>query len=196
MTYDVLTFLGSILIGSTALVGLAVFLGKALLNALLSRDLERFKSELRRIAFEHETRFAKLHEKRAEVIAELYKRLVVVNRIMGQVMSPLQIGPGPSDKAINETSDSGNAFLEYYLQNRIYFDESICKKMDSLHAKFWSAWVDYLMYPKDGPDAKLRQDSLFRAWKTVSEEVPPILQDIEKAFRGLLGHGDIRARNH
>lgn len=46
------------------------------LQATHDRELEKFRADLRLAAFEHETRFAKLHEERAKVIADLYKLLV------------------------------------------------------------------------------------------------------------------------
>ena len=42
---------------------------------LVGTSLRRFEDRLRRAAFEHEVRFSRLHEKRAEVIADLYALL-------------------------------------------------------------------------------------------------------------------------
>ena len=41
---------------------------------------EQRKQALQMVALEHQVRFSKLHEKRAEVIAELYKQLVEVEK--------------------------------------------------------------------------------------------------------------------
>src|SRR5476649_1844365 len=45
--------------------------------AEITAKIEGVKTDLRKGAFEHEVRFSKLHERRAEVLAEIYKRLVV-----------------------------------------------------------------------------------------------------------------------
>jgi Na+-translocating ferredoxin:NAD+ oxidoreductase RnfG subunit len=46
----------------------------------IKQRFAEFEKSLEKEAFEHETRFTKLHEKRAEVIAELYKYLVRLQR--------------------------------------------------------------------------------------------------------------------
>jgi hypothetical protein len=40
--------------------------------------LKMLESELDKAKFEHQTRFIRLHEKRAEVIAELYRQIVII----------------------------------------------------------------------------------------------------------------------
>jgi hypothetical protein len=77
--------------GGAVLLGAAAWLIKTVLNDRLARDAEGFKAQLKAdadkeietlksslqmVAVEHQVRFSNLHEKRAEVIAELYKRLV------------------------------------------------------------------------------------------------------------------------
>lgn len=49
---------------------------RASLNSEANSTIERLKHELQLVSLEHQVRFSKLHEKRAEVIAELYGLLV------------------------------------------------------------------------------------------------------------------------
>jgi hypothetical protein len=79
--------------GGTGILFAAAWLIKAVFTSKLARDTEAFKARLKadaeaeieklryslqRIAVEHQVRFSKLHERRAEVIADLYKSLVTV----------------------------------------------------------------------------------------------------------------------
>src|SRR5215469_2732514 len=57
---------------------------KAQLKASADTEIERLKVSLQMSALEHEVRFSKLHEKRAEVIAELYGRLMEISRLVRQ----------------------------------------------------------------------------------------------------------------
>ncbi len=97
----VLTTLAATGFGSAAFV----FLAKALTTHLFSVDLECFKAELkgsqekelerlrsdlRMAAFQRETRFAKLHEKQLEVIAELYRRLCSAHSAMSTLLLPIK----------------------------------------------------------------------------------------------------------
>jgi hypothetical protein len=82
-------------LGSTAIICAAIiYVAKTFWSQVLSRylegftaklenrntvEIERLRTELKRVAFEHETRYAKLHEQRAEILEELFKRLVRAN---------------------------------------------------------------------------------------------------------------------
>ena len=61
-----------------------------------TRDLEQLRSDLNRAALEHQVQFSKLHEKRAEVLAELYTRLVSAMWAMETAASPMQWTGDPS----------------------------------------------------------------------------------------------------
>jgi hypothetical protein len=82
---DPLTSLLVAIGANAAILAVLGFLARSLINSWLAKDLEKFKfelksasdtafeslkSDLQRAAFEHQVRFSKLHEKRAEVIAE------------------------------------------------------------------------------------------------------------------------------
>ena len=96
-------------------VGVVVvgFLAKILLSQFLSKDMERFKtrlstehaveierfrSDVRLAAFQRETRFASLHQKRAEVVAYLYKLLVGTERSAQSLISPVKWTPSSGQR--------------------------------------------------------------------------------------------------
>jgi hypothetical protein len=156
---------------------------KVQLRTTHDREIERLRADLRVASFEHETRFAKLHEKRVEIMAELYGRLAQLNLLMNRLVNPLH----PLTEALEkEVGESGNAFREYYLKNRIYFNEHVCKQLDSINGKFWSAWVDYHRSLSKGLDAKQSYEYLSKSFTTINQEVPPVLKEIEGVFRELL----------
>jgi hypothetical protein len=197
----VVTALTATSIGSAAFV----FLAKALTNHLFSIDLERFKtalkgshekeierlrSDLRMVAFEREIRFVKLHEKRLDIIAELYRRLSAANIAMSKLVSPMQFGGKEAEKQNHDrAADACQQFRDYYLQHRIYFDVGLCEHLDGLDAKFWQIFIHYYMYDSDDQEvARERRKTQLEAWDQASEEVPPMLREIERSFRTLLGH--------
>src|SRR5689334_14475556 len=59
-------------VSATLLISAAGWLTQNIITHRLSKDIETFKTSMR----EHEIRFSRLHEKRAEVIAELYSYLI------------------------------------------------------------------------------------------------------------------------
>ena len=61
-------------------------------------ELESLKHQLRLSAVEHERRFALLQERRAGVIAELYKRLVKGSGAAGSFASLVEVSGEPVDR--------------------------------------------------------------------------------------------------
>jgi hypothetical protein len=181
--------------------GAFVFLAKILSKHLLSMDLERFKAELRannekelerlkadlRIAaFQQETTFAKLHEKRAEIIAELYAKLVAVHTATKLLVSPIELDGGAGRQQRNqEAMDAAREFSRYYAAHQIYLEESLCEllwRFDRDILKAWCMHGESLETGKDG--LTVLKDE---AWQHLEERVPPIRKEIETTFRKLIG---------
>jgi hypothetical protein len=84
--------------GSSVIVAaLSTWIGKIWANRLMQRDiarhqedLERLKSELKRLESEHSVRFARLHERQAEVIASLYEKLYQFNIALHRLLFEYQ----------------------------------------------------------------------------------------------------------
>lgn len=183
--------------------GLLVYLAKLLSSHLLARDIEQFKSDLKtnhdralerlradlRIqAFERETTFSRLHDKRVQVIEELYKRISAVSRAMHQLINDIQAKDGPSLRArADAAANAGDDFLEYYLQHQIYFDEALCEKLQVFNDKIFDAWSKFGMSNLI-EDIGAHHEKRLEAWTAISEEAPKIRLELEREFRTLLGH--------
>lgn len=91
--------------GNAALLAVLGLLGKSMLEKLITRDTKRFEAELKTKSdavieqlrsdlqirsIEHQVRFARLHEKRATVIAELYGHLVETLWEAESFLSPME----------------------------------------------------------------------------------------------------------
>jgi hypothetical protein len=70
------TTLLTTLLTSTVLLGIVGWLIRSLFGHLLSKDIEKFKARLEVASIEHQIRFTRLHEKQANVIAEIYAKLL------------------------------------------------------------------------------------------------------------------------
>jgi thiamine pyrophosphate-dependent acetolactate synthase large subunit-like protein len=101
---------------------------KAKLKAKGDNSIEALKSQLQQIAFEHQVRFSKLHEKRAKVTAELYKRAVAARAVSKRYVAVIsahakeeQIYTGGFSTVYKTMLD----FYEFFEQHRIYFPEQV-----------------------------------------------------------------------
>ena len=183
--------------------GLIVYLAKKLSSHLLARDLERFKSDLKsahdsalerlrtdlRIqAFEREITFSRLHDKRVQVIEELYKRISTVSLAMNRLISDIKVKDGPSLRELaDNAAKAGDDFLEYYLQHQIYFDEVLCEQLQAFNGKIHDAWIKFGISNLT-EDVVAHHQQRLAAWAAISEEAPKIRLELERAFRTMLGH--------
>ncbi len=164
---------------------------KARLRASHDAEIERLRADLRAVAFERETRFARLHQRRAEVLVELYKRLVSAYSSFVEMVSILQVGDeGDRKKRVEKARNDGNSFFAYFHENYIYFDDSLCVVLEKLEKKFRSAWSEFTVFPDLKPATG---EEWHKIWKDFSQEVPPLLREIHKRFRKLLGVDDEQA---
>jgi hypothetical protein len=145
---EVAKALGTILIGSGAIV----FVLKSFFSHLLSRDLqdfktkndieiERLKTELKRVAFEHETRYARLHERRAEALEELFKRLVKANRAVSARFRTGHFAGEPSlDEQSVQAAEAANQFIDWFSENQLFIDDGLREKIWRINTHFWDVW--------------------------------------------------------
>ena len=84
VTWAILSSVGG---AGAIILGLSSFLGKVWANLFMQQEvakhnekLEAVKSELKKLESEHAVRFTRLHEKQADIIAQLYSKLYEVNR--------------------------------------------------------------------------------------------------------------------
>jgi hypothetical protein len=188
-------------LGQTAIwAGAAAFILRGLFTHVLSRDLERFskdletrrdmeverlRAELQATQFERQTPFAHLHERRAEVIVDLNKRLVRTQRELASLVHPLQeAGEPPIAEKAKVAAEAGNAFNEFFNENRIFLDEPLCERIDELSRSLFHAWRDF--NPQDHR-SDVRMKAWQAAWKRMEEEIPPIRREIETRLREILG---------
>jgi hypothetical protein len=187
-------------VGSTT-VALAVvgYFLRGVFGQVLSRDLEKFKAglskehdiEIERLrnglriaASEHETRFTRLHEARAEAIAELYKRLVRAQGAFDLYLNTVAFGADP-DPAKEEQAVKGmGELIGYFREKRIYFEEELCRDIDAAIEEHVNVWVRTGAYPIRMPDGP---EQWSKAALHFSEHFPPIRAKIERQFRELIG---------
>ena len=202
MIEELIKFLG----GSVILIGAVAWLIRSLVTHQLSMDIEKLKIKLKHDAeieiqkishelslssIEHEHKIASLQEKRAEVIAELYKLLV---RLVGSAQSYasyLEYSSEPNkDEKAKILGEDANNFRDYFLDNRIYFPNEICTDIDELweniispakHFGFWRNNTDTL-------DGQRKADEAWdKAVDSLNEKVAPLLRKIANEFRLILG---------
>jgi hypothetical protein len=174
------------------------------------RQAERLKvleAELSKTEFEHQTKFAKLHEKRAEVISEIYRRVVILeiwlNHVVAETELPDEVFTSPKDFAEGFDAVFGQISLNlqdlaaYFNLNRLYLSEGICQKIlhfhdvilhksDAVHGYFYERF-------KQMPESEISEiygKNLRERARRELQQVSDTRRAIENEFRALLGISD------
>ena len=195
--------------GNVALLAVLGWLSKSLVSQLLAKDIEGFKAtlkaesesatqklrhELEKSSMEHEVKFSKLHEKRAEVIAELYSLLVQAYLDISSFVSPMEWAGEPNKQekyvtAMNAVAD----FFRFFEKHRIYLPEELCNQIDEFVMEMRKKAIGFGVYvsydDKHLPEHTLKQkhDAWAGAWQYFDEKVPIAKTALEGELRSILG---------
>lgn len=129
-----------------------------------------------------------LYTKRAEVLDELMKRLERLDRIMKELVSPIQFKS--SDEAeLKRRKDSGDAFnyfSVYFLRTRHYLPSDISEKLNNLVEDYKDTFVKFTYQARiegEKPDTRLWSELNNR----IMEDIKNSKEDLVKEFRKIIG---------
>lgn len=185
---------------SAALVAIGTVIGTALggifvtvINAWLAeriktanqRDIERLKIDLGRAAFEYQTRFARLHDRRIAIIGELYEALVATERAFHAAVGLWRAESSKESERRQERDTQ--AALEAmtrldtcFRANEVWLDEPLARHLATFEQRLLDAWVQYSDPDPKRVSAEQRTDAWLRVVET---EVPPLKDEIRAAMR-------------
>jgi hypothetical protein len=219
--------------GNAALLLVLAWLGKSLLSQLLAKDVDKFKMlltkeqdgfkaaleaeyaaaveklkhDLQLVATEHEVMFAKLHEKRANVIAETH-RLIREIHLSVLHLSLFLIGDlgedRPKQDAFEKVMETSGTLYNYFYANCIYLPERLCETLEGFALSVRSEAENFMQVGKrqlwsiiDAPweERKNRRAEWEQehgaAWQKsqqfFDDEVPRVKRELERELRRLMG---------
>ena len=88
---------------------------------------------------------------------------------------------------LKRASDLGNDFLNYYNQNKIYFDRESCELIEEIGKKFKDSHSTLTFFKQmNFEPSRLTYERTNEAIKKVREEAPPLLAQLENRLRDIL----------
>jgi|SRR3569832_142320 len=193
--------------GNAALLLVLGFLVRSFVSQLLAKDLEKFKvqlvavsseasehlkHELQMASLEHQVRFSKLHERRAEVIESLYGLLVEVQWASQSLVAPIEFGGEPPKQekyvvAMNKAAE----FYQAFDKSRIFLPETVCAQIDEFLRGMRTRVIQFGVYTQTdqyAPDHVVRKQ--LDVWQKSAEyfntEVPIARRALETELRNML----------
>jgi hypothetical protein len=167
---------------------------KAQLKAQADIQSERLRAQLSITANEHQVRFSKLHDKRAEVIAELYSLLVQAYWDAQSFISPIGFEGEPSKREKYVTAMNASAdYSRFFEKNKIYLPTTLCASLEEFVRAMRSKMIGFGVYVQID-EAELQSHTLKQkhkawmdSWQYFDKEVPLAREALEQELRNILG---------
>jgi len=162
---------------------------KAQLKAQSEVEIEKLRSQLSISATEHEVRFSRLHEKRAEVIAETYALLKnLYARLANYVKIFEPTGDTPKDQRRKEAADAHQEFRRYYTTKLIFLPKATATKLEEIDFQLVKTFNEFVygveMTQNAGGDGIEKWIQIF---ERVNGEIKLALGELENELRRLIG---------
>lgn len=195
--------------GNAVLLIVLAWLARSLVGQLLTKDVERFKTELaaasiaaaerlkhelQLVAQEHQVVLSKLHERRAQVVADAYGLLVEANWAARDFVSPTAVLTNLEMRekyaaAMNKATE----FYRYFDKNRIYLPLQLCARLEQFLGDMRGSFIDFGVYVSID-EAQLPDDAIHdkhQAWIKAAQyfeaEVPRARAALEDELRSSIG---------
>lgn len=170
-----------------AVVAIAWLIRK-LFESSLQRDLERFKSELELKRFEHQTRFSLIHQKRAEVLSNLYSRLARAKSLLGDLVAIFQPGGQLLPEKKKKAADSFNDASSYFFEHRIFLNKTTAIQVEEVISAMREAFVAFDTSQLENVEYRPDSTGLWmESYNNVRDKISPLLSELEMEFRKTLG---------
>ncbi len=166
---------------------------KASLLAQSAVETERLRSQLSMQATEHAVRFQRLHEKRADVVAELYSRLVEAYWKASSFASLAEWSGEPNKQ--KKYADAMNAFanfFQFFDKNKIFLPSQLCEQMEAFVQGMREKVIGFGVYVGHAdedlplPAFEKKHDAWMEAWRYMEKQVPATRHGLEAELRSIL----------
>ena len=160
------------------------------MKAKSDAEIERLKNALQMAALEHQVRFSKLHEKRAEVVAKLYALLVEL-QYAGQRYVFVGAYEPKRDDEFSKTAAKVHEVFLFIEEHQIYLPDRVCTLLAEFVETVNKSVAGVQVYEKytDG-SANFRREKiqvLKGAAEAFEKRIPAVREALKDEFRTILG---------
>lgn len=150
-----------------------------ILRLIITKFIEYQKEKLE---FNHQTTFKTLHEKRAEVIAELYGKMIDTKSAI-RTFSFSLLKQSEYNQSEEDARNKLSEFAVYFEKNKIYLSQETCNSVSILLNINGKIWID-ISAPNPFQD---NNDNFKDVYARIDKDLDSSLKIVETEFRKLLG---------
>jgi len=161
----------------------------------LNIERDKLKLKIEKLKYKN----SKLHDKQADVIENLYGKLVSLDKVIREFTATLKILPKnerereiAKKKKLDNINISFSDFSNYFAVNKIFFNQRICDTIEELLKIYHKKMNEYIfpaILKREGIERKEMKEELEKsreAAKYIKDEIPKRLVIIEEEFRKIL----------
>lgn len=185
---ELLKYLSSI----TIITGIIGYFAKLIIDSILNKSLKKYEIDITSLAKRDEIKFSKLHEDRAFITKELYKKIYILEKKLMPYMDIVKDDMANyfNDEYHNEVIKSVNDFVEYANENLIYYDKNTCMLINEIEEVLKYLNLDGFVWQTTG--LGLRDNDFDEVWANkaydlVITKIPRLKKELEIIFREILG---------
>jgi hypothetical protein len=162
---------------------------KAQLKASSDVEIERLRSQLNISATEHQVRYAKMHETRAEVIAETYSLLKELYICLADYIKVFE--PAGDEARAQRRERAYNAltkFKSYYPVKLIFLPSDVADQLAEIDRELTMAFNEFFLGVERAQAAGSEDVSMWiKIIDRINAEIQPACKSLEAEFRKLIG---------
>lgn len=177
------------LINDGFVAAIIIFIGRRMFELWFSKDLEKFKYDLKKETIEFQIKYKLLQAERAKVIQTVYEKIVETDEKLLDLISPLQQkGTIPLPQKADCAAQAINDLIKFFDRKRIFFDRKTANSIEKIvkicKTSFYNFDLNQNTREIHRTDSLKEWNELWKKYRKESEKTKLV---IEKKFRELIG---------
>ena len=177
-----------LIVAPSVVVGALAWILRGVISQGFARDIEKYKAELEQQNFEHRERFSTIHQRRAEVIANLYGKIARTKSVTADLVGIFQQGGQSLLQKKEKASEVYNDMASYFYENRLFLPKTTAERAENLINTLKEILIEFDASQMGNDEYKPDPSGLWKqSYQKLRDEVPPILEELEEEFKEILG---------
>jgi hypothetical protein len=157
---------------------------KDTLGTQSKKEIEGFKATLQVLTQNSIVRFTKLHEKRIEILSDMYSLLEDACTSMESLKSYCETGNMEFTKGrAKETAEKNNKLFPFFRKNKLYFGSALSDKIGEVIGVLHGSAFDLVMASWSDKDILECSNQFIQQWPKASEQITALMSVIANEFR-------------
>lgn len=177
-----------LIVTPVVVVGAVAWILRELISQGFKRDLQKYKFDLENQNFILRQKFSVIHQRQAEVIANIYGKIARAKAVTADLVGIFQQGGQSLPDKKKKASDIYNEMSAYFFENRIFLPRKTAEKTEKIVMGIRDVLIEFDTAQLGNKEYRPDSTGLWvQAYKKLRDDIPPLLDDLEDDFKKILG---------